>query len=347
MPASSFEKAVMRAILPALLFAAMSVAAAQSSPSYTVKTLGQLAIHPQSLAPAQVVPDNESRIAAEVGARIDAIPARVGQAVRKGEVLVQLDARQSRLAVEHAASQVELIGNRLRLAQLQLEQARSLHESKFVSPQLLEQRRTEAAVIDSELKIARTAHQQAKLALDKTTIRAPFAGTVRERLAGEGEMAVPGQPLLTLVEQARNEVRARIPVHQVADLQAARAIAFRQGGEAHPVRLVRLSGVVDPRAQTREAVLRAERPLLSGVAGELAWASTRAYLPAAYVQQRGKQFGVWVEEGGKPVFRPVPAAQAGRPVALDWPAETRIVDGGRFALGAPAASAASAPAAPR
>jgi RND family efflux transporter MFP subunit len=322
---------MMRATRLSFLFAILLPVLAAAG-SYTVKTFEQVAIYPQSRAMAQVVPDNESRLAAEVSARIVDIPARAGAAVRKGDVLVRLDPRQFQLALEQASGQVDLIGNRLRLAQLQYDQAKSLHASQFVSAQVLEQRRTEMAVIDSELKIARNAVNQAKLALDKTTIRAPFAGAVRERLAGEGEMAAPGQPILTLVEHAKNEVRARVAIREVPDLQAAKTVSFRQGGQDIPVKIARIAPVVDARAQTREVVLRADKALVSGSAGELVWTSAKPYLPAAYVLQHGQRLGVWVEEGGKPAFKPLSNAQAGRPVPLDWPLQTRVIEEGRFAL---------------
>jgi multidrug efflux pump subunit AcrA (membrane-fusion protein) len=74
--------------------------------SYTVKHLEDVAICPQSSAPAQVVPNNESRIAAEVTARIDSIPAKVGQSVSKGDVLVKLDQRQHKLALDQARNRL-------------------------------------------------------------------------------------------------------------------------------------------------------------------------------------------------------------------------------------------------
>lgn len=317
--------------LISLFLVAVTMTAA-ADPAYTVKTLEQLAIYPESSAAAQVVPNNESRIAAEVTARIEAIPPRVGQSVNAGEVLVKLDRRQYKLALEQAENQVELLSNRYKLAQSQFESAKALHASKFISAQLLEQRRTELAVVDSELKIARSSAAQARLALNKTILRAPFAGAVKERLAGEGELAAPGQPIITLVEFGQNELRARISNRDIAALKAARSPVFRQGGENYPVKIVRISPVVDPKAQTRDVIFKAEAPLMSGSAGELAWTSAVPHLPATFLQQRNRQSGIWIEQGGKPIFKTVPGAQAGRPVPLRWPLDTRIVDEGRFAL---------------
>jgi membrane fusion protein, multidrug efflux system len=121
-------------------------------------------------------------------------------------------------------------------------------------------------------------------------------------------------------------------------LRQAKDPRFVQEGRQTEVTIARVAPVVNARAQTREVVLRASDPLVPGAAGELIWSATTPYLPAAYLQQYQNRLGIWVEEGGKPVFKPVPSAQTGRPVLLDWPLSTRIIDEGRFALATPAAN---------
>lgn len=329
-PAINSSESDMRALLTFLLAALLTPAVA--APQYTTVPLEKLAVYPETRAVAEVIPENESRIAAEVTARIEEIPIRAGQAVKKGAVLIKMDARQYKLAVEQAESQVELLGNRYKLAKLQYEQAQSLHQSNFISAQMLAQRQTEMAVIASELKIARNNASQARLSLSKTTIHAPFSGAVKDRLAAEGEMATPGQPLLAMVEFARNELRAQIADRDIADIKQAKSLVFRQGREVYPAQVLRISPVIDLRSQTREVVFQTDKELVSGAAGELVWSTRTAHLPATYIQQRNGESGAWVEQDGSPVFRLLPDAQVGRPVPLDWPLNTRIVDEGRFAL---------------
>lgn len=320
----------MRALL--IVLSALLSISAFAAPPYSTTPFETLAIYPESRTVAEVIPENESRIASEVSARIEAIPVRPGQAIKKGAVLVRMDARQYRLSLEQAQSQVELLANRHKLAKLQYEQAQSLHQSNFISAQMLAQRQTEMAVIESELKIARNSASQARLALSKTTIHAPFSGAVRERLAAEGEMATPGQPLLSLVEFARNELRAQVADSDIEDIRQAKSLVFRQGRQENPAQILRVSPVIDSRSQTREVVFKTGKQLVSGAAGELVWTGRVPHLPAAYVQQRNGESGVWVEQGGKPVFRALASAQVGRPVPLDWPLNTLIIDEGRFAL---------------
>ena len=88
-------------------------------------------------------------------------------------------------------------------------------------------------------------------------------------------------------------------------------------------------------------ILAAASALPPGLAGELRWRSRVPHLPPAYLQQREGRLGAWRVRGAEPEFVVLPEAQAGRAAAVDWPADTQVVDEGRFAIGlqAPAAAA--------
>ena len=128
-----------------------------------------------------------------------------------------------------------------------------------------------------------------------------------------------------------------MPAAQVASLQAAAELVLHAGGDAHALRLRRISPLLDAAGQVREAVLDPLSPLPPGLGGELRWRSVRPQLPPAYVQQRGDVLGAWVEREGAPVFVVLPQAQAGRAVTVDWPLATRVIDEGRFTLSPQAA----------
>ncbi|MDP2227768.1 MAG: efflux RND transporter periplasmic adaptor subunit [Moraxellaceae bacterium] len=325
------------------LFAGLCLNAV-AAPALTSRPLSAIADYPASSVTATVVADNESRLAAEVSARIEALPVRTGERVAKGAVLARLDARSAEVELARARAQVDILQNRLALAELQLEQANALKERQYVSAELLKQRQTEAAVMRAEVGAAQQAVKQAELTRERTVIKAPFAGTVKERLASVGELAAPGTVLLVLTEQGRNEVRALVPEMQMASLRGAKTLGLRMADRQVPLTIARISGVIERRDQTREVVLTAKEPLPNGYTSELVWVSPLPFLPASYVQQRGREFGAWLLVDGKPVFRVLPGAQAGRPVAVNWPLDTLLVEQGRFSLN-PVAPATPAPAA--
>lgn len=325
-------------LLPAL---PLPLHAAEWSP----RALAEIAIYPEFRAPATVVAREEARIAAELSARIVAMPARVGAAVARGAELVRLDDAGFRIELERARAQIALIDSRIRLARAQLEQSRALAARGFISADGLRIRETELGVLESERDAARAAQAAAELAVARTVIRAPYAGVVRERLASVGDVAVPGTPLLVLAATADAEVHARVPQGQIDGLQAAGAWTLVAGEAEHALHVRRVSPVVDAAGQARDVVLQGEGVLMPGLAGELRWRSTVPHLPPAYVQRRDGSLGAWVVRDGAPVFVPLPQAQAGRPVAVDWPLHTAVVDEGRFALALRPAAGAQAGAA--
>jgi len=322
------KRLLVLAVLLCVGLPSMAAAAEWSS-----RPLSELAVYPEFRAPVHVVAIDEARIAAEVGGRIEALPPRVGQAVAKGAELARIDAASYRIELQRANAQVELIANRVKLAQAQLDQARALAGRRFISADALRIRETELAVLKSELDGARQSVAAARLQLERTTIRAPFAGVVRERIASVGDLAAPGTPLLVLSASANSEIRARVPAAQVEALRAAGQWALVASGATTRLKLLRVSSVVESAGQAQEAVFSSATPLAPGLAGELRWTSRVPHLPAGYLQQRDGVLGTFVERGGGAVFIELPAAQVGRPVAVSWTPDTRIIDDGRFALG--------------
>ena len=327
-------------ILLPLLLLPWPLRAAEWSP----RPLAQIAVYPEFRAPATVVAQEEARIAAELSARIVAMPARVGASIRRGTELVRLDDASFRIELERVRAQIALIDSRIRLARAQLEQSRALAARGFISADGLRIRETELGVLQRERDAARAAQAAAELALARTVIRAPFAGVVRERLAAVGDLAAPGTPLLSLAASADAEVHARVPAVQVDGLLAAAPPTLVAGGAEHALRIVRVSPVLDAAGQARDVILAAASALPPGLAGELRWRSRVPHLPPAYLQQREGRLGAWRLRGAEPEFVVLPEAQAGRAAAVDWPADAQVVDEGRFAIGleAPADAAGGA-----
>lgn len=326
--------------MKALLFLTLLLPLALQAAQWTSRPLAELAVYPEFRAPARVVAREEAKLAAEVSAAIVAMPVRAGEAVARGAELVRLDPAAFRIEVERARAQLRLVENRIRLARAQLEQSRALAGRGFISADGLRVRETEAAVLASERDAARAALAAAELALARCTIRAPYAGVVDERLLNVGDLATAGTPLLRFVASADAEVRARVPAGQVAALQTAGALTLVAGDGSYPLRIRRISPVLDAAGQVREVVLDSAAALPPGLAGELRWRSAVAHLPPTYLQQREGVLGAWVEREGKPAFVALPLAQAGRPAAVDWAASVRVIDEGRFGVGLAATPAA-------
>lgn len=318
-------------LLPAVL---LCLCVGAQAAEWTTRPLGELAVFPEFRAPVVVIARDEARLAAEVSARVVAMPVREGQAVRQGAELVRLDDAGFRIEAQRAQAQVDLVTSRIRLAQAQLEQSRALAGKGFISADGLRIKETELSVLGNERAAAVAALDAARLALARTVVRAPFDGVVRERQASVGDLAGPGTALLTLASSAPAEVHAQVPAGMVGSLQQASTVSLHVGDARVPASIVRVSPVLERAGQTRTVVLSAGQPLPPGLAGELRWQGATPHLPPDYLLQHERTTGVWLARDGRAVFHPLPAAQAGRAVPLDLPPETQVIDAGRFSLSA-------------
>ncbi|MEZ5659829.1 MAG: efflux RND transporter periplasmic adaptor subunit [Burkholderiaceae bacterium] len=297
------------------------------------RPFGELATSPVREAPASVAPRNRSRISAETAAIIEKLPVDVGEPVAAGAVLAELDDRDARLALEQAQAQADGLLARLQLAESQLKRARDLKSDNFVTTETVSQRSAEVVGLRAERQAALTRVSIARRQLAKTVIRAPFDAVLAERQAQLGELTGPGSPLFTLVQTGGEEVRAAVPADLASSLSQAADPAFIHDGRAHPLRLLRLSPIVDQRSRTREARLVFEGPPPpTGSDGVLRWRATRLHLPASLIVRRDQGLGVFVVRDARAVFVPLPGAQEGRSAEARLTADERVVVQGQAAL---------------
>jgi RND family efflux transporter MFP subunit len=299
--------------------------------------LDQIWQFPQRSAPAQVVARNESRLSAEVSGTVQRWSADVGATVARGEILVQLDPTDLQLRLQRAEAALAAAQARLQLAQAQQQRARELVAQGFFSQEALAQRDTDVMLQEAETRSARLQVDTARRDLAKTTVRAPFAGTVLQRMAQLGEAVQPGGALLVLAETQNPELQAQVVPAELDGLRRSAAMRFEPEGSHEPavaVKLLRVAAAVQAssRTQTVRLGLLAGSEPPPGTQGVLRWQDPTPHLPARTVVKRGTALGVFVREGQQARFVPLPEAQEGRMVATRLPPETEIVVQGQAAL---------------
>jgi RND family efflux transporter MFP subunit len=327
------------AALGAALLILVSAHAQTSAPlvsAHRLRAAGAVHFFPERSAAATAVARNESRLSAEITARIRAIPVEVGQRVAKGALIVQLDDADARLAVLQSQAALGAARARLALAEQQLARARDLHQQQFISADALAARETETAVVRAEATSAASGLRVAERTLAKTVVRAPFAGVVMARPGQVGELAQPGAPLVELKDAATPEVASAIPTGDAGGIGSATRFEF-EAGASYPVRLLRLSPAVAATTRTREARLAFvnEAPP-AGTEGRLRWKDARPHLPADVIVQRasadGVRLGVFIADAGRAKFVAIAAAQSGRPAPSPLPTDAQVVVAGQAAL---------------
>ena len=298
-----------------------------------VTLFSELAFYPERSAPARVISLNEPVISTQISAQVLAIPVRVGDRVKKGEVLAQLDCRDFLLNKQRAEAALSALNARRVLANQRVKRALELESRGLVSTDLLEERQADLQALAADFNGAKATLEQAQLDASRCQLISPFNGVVTERISAEGQYANLGSPLLELVDLEQLEVSAQVFSEDAARLTNEVSFSLEHDGRRFPLKLRQLLPVIHE--ETRQRELRLEftgAASLPGASGKLTWQDPRPHLPADVWLKRDQQMGLFIEQQGKAHFVPVPAAKMGRANPLDLPADTRIVTRGHVAL---------------
>jgi HlyD family secretion protein len=181
-------------------------------------------------APGRVQPETQVKLSANVPGQVVRLSVKEGDRVRKGQFLLQIDDTQYRAQLREATAALAAARSNLRLTESALEQSEaswkrkeSLFAQKLVSPEELDQARTQRnsdkARADSnreEVERGEAAVQVSEDNLRKTRFDAPIDGTVTQLSIERGEIAVigtmnnPGTVILTVADLATMKVEADV-----------------------------------------------------------------------------------------------------------------------------------------
>lgn len=155
-----------------------------------------LALHYQTVG--SVVSDERVEISSRLAAYVRAINVREGEAIRRGQVLVQLDARDQQAAVQQAQAQRALREAALRDAERTLEDTRTLFKRGLVADAARRRAQLEYDSAEQALRAQEAALRATQAQLRYTEIVSPVDGVVAQRLARTGDLVTPGRPLLVV-----------------------------------------------------------------------------------------------------------------------------------------------------
>lgn len=146
----------------------------------------------------------------EVAGRIAYLAFRDGELVTKGHTLLKLDA--SLQEAELAQAKAELA-----LGQTNYDRSMDLAQRKFVSESALDQAAANLRVLEAKFQLA-------KARLDRTVIRAPFAGQLGLRNVSLGDYVKEGADLVLLEDVASLKVDLRLPERYIGRLKKGQSI---------------------------------------------------------------------------------------------------------------------------
>lgn len=235
-------------------------------------------------------------VSSRLMAPVVAVHVERGQTVKKGQVLVSIDAAAAAGQVAQAQG-----------AETQAQAALVMAERNLERFEALAAQNAAAAV---ELDAARMQHEQARGAVAQaqgavaaasavardSTVLAPFAGRVAQRLVEVGDLAAPGRPLFLIESEAGRRVSLAVPESLATGLLLGTPLPLRLDARPElgeiPGRVIEISAGPDPKTHAYTVKVG-----LAGVEAP-AGASARGILETRGRSQVRVPAGALIEQGG-------------------------------------------------
>lgn len=194
-------------------------------PQYDLEKIVYQVISDQVRAIGTVSAYQEVEISPEVSGKIDKIYFNVGDHLKQGDLLVEIDAESRLIAVEKKRAILQKAEAGARKAQKDARKGDDLFKEGVISDSESDDILLDRQIAEAELKLARAELRDAEKNLRDTKITAPFEGKVALKNVEVGQLVTPGENLLTLVEIKRIKIFVYISELDIA------AIAEGAGAE--------------------------------------------------------------------------------------------------------------------
>lgn len=270
-------------LLCALMLTSLPVKALQQPPALVeVFTVEKRMMAATSDSAASVISLNNVILSSEGEGRLLWI-AEVGSLVKKGDILARMDPSLIRIQLAGASAEVKRLKAELTFRENELERQQKLQQNEFASKSGLQSATATRDMVQAGLAAAQAAEAQVKRALTLTEIKAPFTGTVTQKMVSIGSYLSTGNPLLRFVDSQNLEVSLSAPIRYFPFVAGAKTMLVKDGfGQTRTLDVRAIVPVSDPASRQVEIRLS----LVDHPASWIPGAPLTAIVPASQPHER-------------------------------------------------------------
>ena len=170
-----------------------------------------------------------------------------------GTRVEQIQAQEAR--VQQAQRQLDELLAGTRVEQIQAQEARVQQAQRELDELLAGTRGERVEVQQARLQELDARIAKLEIDLNKSSLKAPFSGTIAQRYLDEGTTVAAGEPVVRLVESGMMEVRVGVPVSASDRLQLGSTETLAIGGQNYSARVKSILPELDSQTQTVTVVL--------------------------------------------------------------------------------------------
>ncbi|MDH6534309.1 efflux RND transporter periplasmic adaptor subunit [Parabacteroides sp. 52] len=142
---------------------------------------------------------------------IHKIHSKPGDKVSAGQLLVSISSDEIRAKKAQIQAMITEAEAAAKNAERDYERFRTLYAQNSVSDKELENVALQHTSMQAKVEMAHQQMNEVNAMLAYTDIRAPFAGTITQKMMDEGSMAHPGMPILMMEQNGEWQIVASVP----------------------------------------------------------------------------------------------------------------------------------------
>ncbi|WP_394200642.1 efflux RND transporter periplasmic adaptor subunit [Shewanella waksmanii] len=213
---------------------------------------------------------NTTGVGFELSGKIQQLAVDSGDKVAKGQLLAELDTVLLEAEKQELNASINQNHADLALAQSTLDRSLALREQGYTSEQTLDELKGQLNSLKAAKSRLTASLKANQLRIEKSTLTAPFSGTISKRNNNLGEVVTAGTPLFTLVQDNNPQANVGVTVNIAQTLNSGDNLPLVVGSRQYMATIAGIGAEVNP--VTRTVDLRLRLPTDAKVInGELAY----------------------------------------------------------------------------
>lgn len=177
-----------------------------------------------------IQPERRADLRAEVSAVVLQVLKDNGEAVRKGDLLVQLDATSIRDSLASAEEAARASAQSAEQAERTFQRLKTLQTQGMSSMQALDDAEVRRNNAQSDLVAAKARVVSARQQSQRTEVRAPFDGVLSDRKVSAGDTAQIGKELVKVIDPASMRFEGLVSSDRMGEIKPGQSVSFRING---------------------------------------------------------------------------------------------------------------------
>jgi len=188
----------------------------------------------------------EATVAAQVAGQLEQTLVDLGDRVGAGQEIARIDTTSYQALAEASAANLARARASAANAEQNLKRIQELQREMIASASDLDAAVADAARTRAEVKAAEANDAVARLNLERSRVKSPFAGAIAQRLATVGDYLSVGSPIVRLVQTDPLRLRLDVPERNSPYIQVGQTVRLTVEGDTnlYQGRLARVSPAI-------------------------------------------------------------------------------------------------------